>query len=128
MARARVRGFQGDDPAAPDRVLACVKHWVAYGAAEGGRDYDAVDLSERTLRTVYFPPFRAALEAGAGTLMSSFNTINGVPAHGQPVHAHPGAPRGVEIRRLRRQRLRVGRANCSPTAWRPTRPMRRDRP
>ena len=84
MARARVRGFQGDDPAAPDRVLACVKHWVAYGAAEGGRDYDAVDLSERTLRTVYFPPFRAALEAGAGTVMSSFNTINGVPATANP--------------------------------------------
>jgi beta-glucosidase len=80
MARARVRGFQGDDPSAPDRVLACVKHWVAYGAAEGGRDYDSVDLSERTLRAVYFPPFRAALEAGAGTVMTSFNTINGVPA------------------------------------------------
>jgi beta-glucosidase len=84
MARARVRGFQGDDPAAPDRVLACVKHWVAYGAAEGGRDYDAVDLSERTLRTVYFPPFRAGLEAGAGTVMSAFNTINGVPATANP--------------------------------------------
>ena len=68
MARARVRGFQGDDPAAPDRVLACAKHWVAYGAAEGGRDYNAVDVSERTLRTVYFPPFRAALEAGVGTV------------------------------------------------------------
>ena len=77
-------GFQGDDPAAPDRVLACVKHWVAYGAAEGGRDYNAVDLSEQTLRTIYFPPFRAALEAGAGTVMSSFNTINGVPATANP--------------------------------------------
>jgi beta-glucosidase len=84
MARARVRGFQGQDPAAPDRVLACVKHWVAYGAAEGGRDYNTVDLSEQTLRTIYFPPFRAALEAGAGTVMSSFNTINGVPASANP--------------------------------------------
>jgi beta-glucosidase len=84
MARARVRGFQGQDPAAPDGVLACVKHWVAYGAAEGGRDYNTVDLSERTLRTIYFPPFRAALEAGAGTVMSSFNTINGVPASANP--------------------------------------------
>ena len=84
MARARVRGFQGQDPAAPDRVLACVKHWVAYGAAEGGRDYNTVDLSKQTLRTIYFPPFRAALEAGAGTVMSSFNTINGVPASANP--------------------------------------------
>jgi beta-glucosidase len=84
MARARVRGFQGQDPAAPDRVLACVKHWVAYGAAEGGRDYNAVELSEQTLRTIYFPPFRAALEVGAETVMSSFNTINGVPASANP--------------------------------------------
>jgi beta-glucosidase len=84
MAQARVRGFQGEDPAAPDRVLACVKHWVAYGAAEGGRDYNTVDLSEQTLRTIYFPPFQAALEAGAGTVMSSFNTINGVPASANP--------------------------------------------
>ena len=84
IARARVRGFQGDDPSAADRILACAKHWVAYGAAEGGRDYNSVDLSEQTLRTIYFPPFRAALEAGAGTVMSSFNTINGVPASANP--------------------------------------------
>ena len=84
MARARVRGFQGEDPAAPDRVLACAKHWVAYGAAEGGRDYNSADLSEQTLRTMYFPPFRAALEAGAGSFMSSFNSINGVPASANP--------------------------------------------
>jgi len=84
MARARVRGFQGDDPADPARVMACVKHWVAYGAAEGGRDYDTADLSERTLRTVYFPPFKAALDAGALTVMSSFNDINGIPASANP--------------------------------------------
>ncbi len=84
MARARVRGFQGDDPSAADRILACAKHWVAYGAAEGGRDYNSADLSEQTLRTVYFPPFRAALEAGAGSFMSSFNTIDGVPASANP--------------------------------------------
>src|SRR5208337_3680385 len=84
IARARVRGFQGDDPSAADRILACAKHWVAYGAAEGGRDYNSVDLSEQTLRTIYFPPFRAALEAGAGSVMSSFNTINGVPASANP--------------------------------------------
>jgi len=84
MARAQVRGFQGDNPAALDRILACAKHWVAYGAGEGGRDYNAVDLSEHTLRTIYFPPFRAALEAGTATVMSSFNTINGVPASANP--------------------------------------------
>ncbi|QEH39238.1 Periplasmic beta-glucosidase precursor (plasmid) [Aquisphaera giovannonii] len=84
MAAARVRGFQGDDPAAPDRVLACAKHWVAYGAAEGGRDYNTAELSEHTLRTVYLPPFRAALDAGAQTFMCSFNTVNGVPASANP--------------------------------------------
>ncbi|WP_165223254.1 beta-glucosidase BglX [Aquisphaera insulae] len=84
LAAARVRGFQGDDPAAPDRVLACAKHWVAYGAAEGGRDYNTAELSEHTLRTTYFPPFRAALDAGAQTFMCSFNTIDGVPASANP--------------------------------------------
>ena len=84
MARARVRGFQGNDPSAPDRILACAKHWVAYGAAEGGRDYNTVDLSEQTLRTIYFPPFRAALDAGVGYFMCSFNSINGVPASANP--------------------------------------------
>ena len=80
FARARVRGFQGDDYGAPDKVVACAKHWVAYGAAEGGRDYNTTDLSENTLREIYFPPFKAAVDAGVGTLMSAFNAINGVPA------------------------------------------------
>jgi beta-glucosidase len=84
MARARVRGFQGDDYGAPDRVVACAKHWVAYGAAEAGREYNAADVSERTLRTVYFPPFRAAIDAGAGTVMTALNTINGIPATANP--------------------------------------------
>ena len=80
FARARVRGFQGVDYSAPDKVLACAKHYVAYGAAEGGRDYNTTDLSENTLREIYFPPFKAAVDAGVGTLMSAFNAINGVPA------------------------------------------------
>ena len=80
FARARVRGFQGNDYGAPDRILACVKHFVAYGAAEGGRDYNTTDLSENTLREIYLPPFKAAVDAGVGTLMSSFNAINGIPA------------------------------------------------
>jgi beta-glucosidase len=82
LARARVRGFQGADFSAPDRVVACAKHWVAYGAAEAGRDYNTVDISERTLREVYFPPFRAAVEAGVGTFMSAFNDLGGVPTSG----------------------------------------------
>lgn len=84
MARARVRGFQGSDYSAPDRVAACAKHWVAYGAAEAGRDYNTVDMSEATLRTIYFPPFKAAVEAGAATFMSAFNDLNGVPTSGNP--------------------------------------------
>lgn len=80
FAAARVRGFQGADYSAANKILACAKHWVAYGAAEGGRDYNTTDLSENTLREIYFPPFKAAVDAGVGTLMSSFNAINGVPA------------------------------------------------
>jgi beta-glucosidase len=84
MARARVQGFQGSDFSAPDRVIACAKHWVAYGAAEAGRDYNTTDMSEHTLRTVYFPPFKAALDAGAGTVMSAFNDLNGIPTSANP--------------------------------------------
>ncbi len=84
MARARVRGFQGRDYSAPDKVLACAKHWVAYGAAEGGRDYNTTDVSEITLRGVYFPPFKAAVDAGVGTFMSAFNDVNSVPATANP--------------------------------------------
>lgn len=80
FARARVHGFQGDDYGAADKILACAKHFVAYGAAEGGRDYNTTDLSQNTLREIYLPPFKAAVDAGVGTLMSSFNAINGVPA------------------------------------------------
>ena len=84
MARAQVRGYQGDDLSDPDRVAACAKHFVAYGAVEGGREYNSVDLSEHTLRTIYLPPFRAAQAAGVATFMSALNTINGVPATANP--------------------------------------------
>ncbi|MDZ7267728.1 MAG: glycoside hydrolase family 3 C-terminal domain-containing protein [candidate division KSB1 bacterium] len=80
MAVARVRGFQGTDLQAPDALLACAKHFAAYGGAEGGRDYNTVDLSERTLREIYLRPFQAAVAAGAGSLMSAFNEIGGVPS------------------------------------------------
>src|SRR5437870_2934773 len=84
MARARVRGFQGNDYSAADKVLACAKHWVAYGAAEAGRDYNTTDIPEGTLRQIYFPPFRAAVDEGVGTLMSAFNDLNGVPSSANP--------------------------------------------
>ena len=84
MAAARVRGFQGRDYSAPDKVVACAKHWVGYGAAEGGRDYNTTDMSETRLREVYFPPFKAAIDAGVGTLMSAFNDLNGVPTSANP--------------------------------------------
>jgi beta-glucosidase len=82
FARARVRGFQGPDYSAHDRLVACAKHFAAYGAAEGGRDYNTTDMSEQRLREVYFPPFKAAVDAGVATLMSAFNDVNGVPASG----------------------------------------------
>jgi beta-glucosidase len=79
LAAARVRGFQGEH-FGPGTVLATAKHFAAYGAAEGGRDYNTVDVSERTLRQVYLPPFRAAVGAGVGSVMASFNEIGGVPS------------------------------------------------
>ena len=80
IARAAVRGFQGTNLADPASLLACVKHFAAYGAAEGGRDYNTVDMSERTLREVYLPPFHAAIDEGALSVMSAFDDLNGVPA------------------------------------------------
>ncbi len=79
MARAQVRGFQSPDLPTGRRVSACPKHYAGYGAAEAGRDYNTVELSERTLRDVYLPPFKAAFDAGAGSTMSSFNETSGVP-------------------------------------------------
>ncbi len=82
MAAARVHGFQGKNLADPTSIMACAKHFAAYGAAEGGRDYNTVEVTDRTFRDVYLPPFKAAVDAGAGTLMSSFNEIGGVPSSG----------------------------------------------
>jgi len=85
IARAWVKGYQQDDLSKPDSVAVSVKHYAAYGGAIAGRDYNAVDMSEITLRQVYLEPYRAAVEAGAATLMSSFNSINGVPASANPL-------------------------------------------
>jgi beta-glucosidase len=79
-AAASVRGFQGTNPAAPDRVVACLKHYVGYGAAQGGRDYNTTEISEFTLRNFYLPQFKAGVEAGAWTVMSAFNDLPGTPA------------------------------------------------
>jgi len=80
MARACVRGYQGDDLAKPGSVLVAVKHFAAYGAAEAGREYNTADVSPITLRQIYLPPYHAAVEAGAATIMSAFNSLNGVPS------------------------------------------------
>lgn len=82
LGAAAVRGFQGDDISAPDRVAACVKHFYGYGAAEGGRDYNTTVISPSLMRNLYLPPFQAAIDAGAATLMTSFNDVNGVPSSG----------------------------------------------
>jgi beta-glucosidase len=80
IAYARVKGFQGDKLGAINSVMACAKHFAAYGAAIGGRDYNSVDMSDRMLWETYLPPFKAAADAGVATFMNSFNDINGVPA------------------------------------------------
>ena len=84
MARAQVLGFQGEQLGAPDRVLACVKHFAGYGAADGGRDYDSSYVPEEEMWNVYLPPFKAAIDAGAGSLMSAYMDLNDVPASGNP--------------------------------------------
>ncbi len=84
MARAYVLGYQGEQLSAPDSVAACPKHYVGYGAAEGGRDYNSVEISEHTLREFYLPPFRAAVDAGAATIMTAFDSLNAVPTSANP--------------------------------------------
>ncbi|NCA84356.1 MAG: beta-glucosidase BglX [Clostridia bacterium] len=82
IAVARVKGFQGDNLAADNTMVACAKHYAAYGAAIAGRDYNTVDMSDRVLRETYLPPFKACVEAGVGTFMTSFNEVDGIPATG----------------------------------------------
>ena len=79
FAAARVKAAQGNDYSAPDKVVTSVKHFAAYGQPEGGREYNTTDMSEQRLRNLYLPPFKAAIDAGADTVMCSFNAINGVP-------------------------------------------------
>jgi len=82
MAEAIVKGVQGDDVSAKDKMLACAKHYIGYGASEGGRDYHRTEIADYSLYNNYLPAFRAAIDAGATTVMSSFNDINGQPVTG----------------------------------------------
>src|SRR5207237_2834610 len=82
IAAAMIRGYQGNNLAANNTVMACVKHFALYGAAEGGRDYNTVDMSRIKMYEYYLPPYKAAVDAGVGSIMSSFNEIDGVPATG----------------------------------------------
>jgi beta-glucosidase len=88
MAEAQVKGFQGAELGAPDHILACVKHFAGYGAASGGRDYEESNISDEQLWNVYLPPFHAAIEAGAGSVMSAYMDLNGVPATGNHFLLH----------------------------------------
>ena len=82
IAKAMVNGYQGDDLSAPNTIMSCVKHYALYGAAEGGRDYNTTDMSRVRMYNEYFPPYKAAVDAGVGSVMVSFNEIDGVPASG----------------------------------------------
>ncbi|MEV5030298.1 beta-glucosidase BglX [Paenibacillus sp. LPE1-1-1.1] len=82
IARAQVEGFQGDNLFDNETIIACLKHFIAYGAAEGGRDYNTVDISEGTLRNVFLPPFKEGIEAGAGSVMNAFNIYQSMPVAG----------------------------------------------
>jgi beta-glucosidase len=82
VARAFVKGYQGNDLSADNTILACVKHFALYGAAEAGRDYNTVDMGRRTMLQFYLPPYKAAVDAGAGTIMTSFNVVEDIPATG----------------------------------------------
>ena len=88
IAEAQVHGFQGSDLASPNSIMACVKHFAGYGAASGGRDYEESNISDEQLWNVYLPPFHAAIQAGAGSLMSAYMDLNGVPATGNKFLLH----------------------------------------
>ena len=125
MAASRVSGAQGRDYCAPDKTVTSVKHFVAYGQPESGRDYDTTDMSEARLRNFYLPPFKAAIDAGADTVMCSFNSLNGVPGLRERVHRDRHPQGRVGLRRLHRERLHRGRRDPRLPAGEPgQRPVR----
>ena len=109
IAQAMIRGYQGKDMSANNEIMACVKHFALYGAGEAGRDYNTVDMSRNRMFNEYFPPYKAAVEAGVGSAMTSFNEIDGVPATAQP----------MGLRRLRGDRLYSHLRNDRPRNRRP---------
>ena len=121
MARAYIRGYQQDDLSKPDSVAASVKHFAAYGAAEAGREYNTTDMSEIRLRQVYLPPYKAAVEEGAATIMSAFNSLNGVPAWANPYSADAGVAREWGFNGLVVSDYTAS-WNCAITGLRSTRP------
>ena len=105
MAAAKVHGYQGSDFSAPDKMAATVKHFAGYGAPVAGREYNTVDMSEQQLRNDYLPPYKAAVDAGAATVMSAFNSLDGVPASANPYLLTTILRERVGIQRHGRQRL-----------------------
>ena len=105
MAAAKVRGYQGSTTARPNKMAATIKHFAAYGAPVAGREYNTVDMSTQQLFNDYLPPYKAAVDAGAATVMSSFNSLNGVPNTANPYTLTDDPARRVGIRRDRRERL-----------------------
>ena len=108
MAAARVRGAQGNDYSAPDKVVTSVKHFAAYGEPDAGRDYGTTDMSLQRLWNFYLPPFKAAVDAGSDTLMCSFNAINGVPGC---------ANRYLETRVLKRRGASTASSRATTPRW-----------
>ena len=88
IAVALVKGYQGNDLSQNNTMMACVKHFALYGAAEAGRDYNTSDMSKVTMYNEYLPPYKAAVEAGAGSVMTSFNVVDGVPVHRESLASH----------------------------------------
>ena len=107
MAAAYVRGYQGSKLGDPESIAACTKHFVGYGAAEGGRDYNTTEIPVRLLRQVYLPPFQATVDAGVATFMSAFNSLNEVPASANAFHPNAGATQGMGLQGFRGERLEL---------------------
>ena len=124
FAAARVHAAQGPDYSAPDKVVASVKHYAAYGQPEGGREYNTTDMSESRLHNLYLPPFKAAIDAGADTVMCSFNAINGVPGCANHETETDILKTPVGLRRVHRERLHGGRRAARLPAARTRTPAR----
>ncbi len=109
MAAAYVRGYQGTRLDAPDSIAACAKHYVGYGAAEGGRDYNSTEISEHTLRQYYLPPFHSTVDSGVATLMSAFNSLEWNSLDGESVYVEASFEKRMGISRLGCERLEFHR-------------------